>query len=884
MRRIKNISKRIAVAILAEAIMMTSASATVLLNPTVVYAAQVDDNNDTSGTVNVSEGDSMSKNKGKIDENRGYVRYNYGTITTNNGEVFNNRTYSKGKIVTNNGTVAGNGTGLTNNGEDDGNGIRTNNGTVTTNYENGYINDNQGAVHTNQGLINTNEGNDATIDNAGYIAKGVHENAGIITDNTGLVAVNTSSGTVTNNKGTVTLNRGTVTNNSGKITTNDVKTIGNNLYTGKVDNNNGEIATNNGLVENNHGVIENNVGNETGSNGSAVKGVKFNLEDGEITTNSGYVRQNYGTIDINDTTGYVNANNDSNRTDSHTAIIKVNKGTVNINSETVTLNTGTINHNEGTVTNNFGNVGCRGDYTNDGTNYQPITSYIVNQYDGVLTAVAADGTERNDTVITNFFGGTINGDGFVVENNFSDQNLTATNQYRSVSFVADKNSSSSYVEGFKEVTLKKEDGSDEEAPAYFVQTSGEGAGAGIITVSPADGCVIVETDGFTTSGIGRDGGSDAIFSYTVTKNDNGSYSLSVSDMSASLKSIGLDTFKLAVGEKRSVTVKNGDGSGNYVVGATVSIKARAAATGKKFKEWTSPDGVRFANAGREETTFVMSDKDVTVEAVYEDIIYMVKATNDGHGTATATPASGKTGTSVTIKASPESGYDFKEWKIISGGVTLADTKNPSTTFEIGSADVEVKAIFVQKATPDPAKIDISKATVTLSAKSFTYKNKAQCPAVRSVVLGNKTLNVDKDYTVLYPNKSSKNAGTYKVTVTGIGEYTGSVTMDYKINQAKNPLIVKVKKDTLEVTCSKLKKKNRSIKPGKYLTVKKAQGKVSYEKTKGNKSISVNSKTGRITIKKGLKKGKYTVKISVRAAGNKNYKAALKKIKVKIVVK
>lgn len=557
MRRTKNISikpKSIAAAILAAALMMTSASATVLLNPLVVYAAQVDDNYDTSGTVDVSEGDSMNNNRGAIDENRGtinnnsdtgsvnenygqitqnygsvndnkakqsedvsagYVRDNYGTITTNNGTVGNNKKdYSghEGKIVTNNGDVAQNNTGLTGNGTDDGNGIRTNNGTVGSNY--GYIHDSQGAVHTNRGLINKNEGNDATITNSGYITKGVHENEGTIKDNTGLVEKNKRTGVVTNNRGTVTTSYGTVTNNSGKITTNDVTTIKNILYTGKVDNNNGEITTNNGLVENNHSVIENNVGNEKGSNGfTAVKGVEYNQEDGEITTNSGYVQQNFGTIDINDTTGYVNANYDGNRTDSHTAIIKVNKGSVNQNKETVTLNTGTINYNEGTVSNNFGDVGCCGDYTNDGTNYQPSTSYIVNQYDGTLTAVAAQGTERNDTVITNFFGGTINVGGFSVENNFSDQNIDTgvTRQYRSVSFVADEVStrfSTDYGTGFTDKTLMNPDGTDGDTRHYLNVTGGNGSGT--ITIVAEDGYEVKQSGQASVTG----------FDYTLTKQGN----------------------------------------------------------------------------------------------------------------------------------------------------------------------------------------------------------------------------------------------------------------------------------------------------------------------------------------------------------------------------
>ena len=45
-----------------------------------------------------------------------------------------------------------------------------------------------------------------------------------------------------------------------------------------------------------------------------------------------------------------------------------------------------------------------------------------------------------------------------------------------------------------------------------------------------------------------------------------------------------------------------------------------------------------------------------------------------------------------------------------------------------------------------------------------------------------------------------------------------------------------------------------------------------------------AKTGKITVKKGLKKGTYKVKLRVTAAGNKNYKKKAKTVVVKVRVK
>ena len=84
--------------------------------------------------------------------------------------------------------------------------------------------------------------------------------------------------------------------------------------------------------------------------------------------------------------------------------------------------------------------------------------------------------------------------------------------------------------------------------------------------------------------------------------------------------------------------------------------------------------------------------------------------------------------------------------------------------------------------------------------------------------------------------------------------------------------------------NKLQNKAQSIVFKKAATVSKAQGKVTYKKVSGNKKITVNAKTGKIMLKKGLKKGTYTIKVKVLAAGNTNYSKATKQVTIKIKVK
>ena len=77
--------------------------------------------------------------------------------------------------------------------------------------------------------------------------------------------------------------------------------------------------------------------------------------------------------------------------------------------------------------------------------------------------------------------------------------------------------------------------------------------------------------------------------------------------------------------------------------------------------------------------------------------YSVKVSTDGNGTAMADKTSAAAGTVVTLTATPKSGYTFKQWQVVTGGVTIKDNK-----FTMPAGNVEVKAIFEKNATPPPA--------------------------------------------------------------------------------------------------------------------------------------------------------------------------------------
>lgn len=110
----------------------------------------------------------------------------------------------------------------------------------------------------------------------------------------------------------------------------------------------------------------------------------------------------------------------------------------------------------------------------------------------------------------------------------------------------------------------------------------------------------------------------------------------------------------------------------------------------------------------------------------------------------------------------------------------------------------------------------------------------------------------------------------------------SVTPSQKPDLVKkaNPIKIKIFKKVIKAKT--LKKKAVKIKAFK---ITKAKGKVTYKRLKGSsKQLSLISKSGKIKIKKGTKKGKYKFKIKISAKGNSSYKSKsiIKTIKIKVI--
>ena len=85
------------------------------------------------------------------------------------------------------------------------------------------------------------------------------------------------------------------------------------------------------------------------------------------------------------------------------------------------------------------------------------------------------------------------------------------------------------------------------------------------------------------------------------------------------------------------------------------------------------------------------------------------------------------------------------------------------------------------AKPSQTKTNIKSATIVVN--DLTYNKKAQTVSPKVSISG-KTLTQGKDYTIS-GNTTVTDIGTYKITITGIGEYTGSVNVTYRLSCKHN---------------------------------------------------------------------------------------------------
>ena len=183
----------------------------------------------------------------------------------------------------------------------------------------------------------------------------------------------------------------------------------------------------------------------------------------------------------------------------------------------------------------------------------------------------------------------------------------------------------------------------------------------------------------------------------------------------------------------TITFNASDGSGSMdsvtVNAGTIYILPACGFTApadQEFKAWEI-GGTEY-KVGDSYTVLV----DTEIKALWENSVitpttYTVTVSNDGNGTASASYAKAIVGTEIILTATPNTGYHFKEWQVINGGVTIKDDK-----FLMPDTNVEIKAIFEEDAPPAPTEFivtfDGNGGTPSVSSMTTTDRKLTSLPS------------------------------------------------------------------------------------------------------------------------------------------------------------
>ena len=151
--------------------------------------------------------------------------------------------------------------------------------------------------------------------------------------------------------------------------------------------------------------------------------------------------------------------------------------------------------------------------------------------------------------------------------------------------------------------------------------------------------------------------------------------------------------------------------------------------------------------------------------------HTITVTTAGGGTASASSTSATAGTEITLTATPNTGYHFKEWQVESlAGLVITNNK-----FTMPDTNVEVKAVFEKDAPPTPT--DPGKPSISVTG-AYTYNGSEHTATVSGY----------NPATMDIAGNTATDAGDYTVRVTSkTGRWadgsTGAVTAAWSIGKA-----------------------------------------------------------------------------------------------------
>ena len=222
-------------------------------------------------------------------------------------------------------------------------------------------------------------------------------------------------------------------------------------------------------------------------------------------------------------------------------------------------------------------------------------------------------------------------------------------------------------------------------------------------------------------------------------------------------------------------------------------------------------------------------------------------------------------------------------------VAAVDSKGTVTIKGVGTAKITITAAAGDgyKEATKTVTVKVSKGTQTISGTKSSYTAAlgskafslgAKAPGKLTYKSSNtKVAVVDKNGKV-----TVKAVGNAKITISAASSSNyNAASKTVTIKVTKPAPTIKVKTTSATVKYANLKKKAQTVALGASVNSK---GTLSYQKVSGSSVITVNKKTGALSVRKGTKKGTYKVKVRVKAAAKGKYNAGTKNVTVTIRVK
>ena len=207
-----------------------------------------------------------------------------------------------------------------------------------------------------------------------------------------------------------------------------------------------------------------------------------------------------------------------------------------------------------------------------------------------------------------------------------------------------------------------------------------------------------------------------------------------------------------------------------------------------------------------------------------------------------------------------------------------------------TTDADADFAETEKAPTDPSTIKKQAAqTITVAVKnsknvvSKKYGDKAfSLGAKAKTAMTYKSSNTKVATVDSKGRVTIKAAGTAKITIAAKATSSyKAATKTLTVKVAKAAPVLKTKITSKNVSYSALRKKAQVFTLGASVSSK---GTLTYAKTAGSSAFTVNKTNGKITVKKGLKKGTYKIKVKISAKATANYNAGTKTVLVTVRVK